>query len=165
MDRESFNKKLISSLRGAMYDFSESEVHKQLDKLFNQESVVRLCYPLGEIVGAEKFYTEILGCKTGNREKGKWVDIDFWGNELTLHQTKMKLPRERHDVDMGNVPVPHFGVHLKKEVFEKIKLNLETKKISYIDKPYTRFKGTKFEQNTFFIEDPNGNVLELKTFG
>ena len=29
----------------------------------------------------------------------------------------MKLPRERHDVDMGNVPVPHFGVHLKKEVF------------------------------------------------
>ena len=43
--------------------------------------------------------------------------------------------------------------------------NLETKKISYIDKPYTRFKGTEFEQNTFFIEDPNGNVLELKTFG
>ena len=36
--------------------------------------------------------------------------------------------------------------------------------INFIDKPYTRFKGTKFEQNTFFIEDPNGNVLELKTF-
>ena len=124
-----------------------------------------LALPAGDIETAEKFYTEILGCKTGNREKGKWVDIDFWGNELTLHQTKMKLPRERHDVDMGNVPVPHFGVNLKKEVFDKIKLNLETKKISYIDKPYTRFKGTKFEQNTFFIEDPNGNVLELKTFG
>ena len=31
-------------------------------------------------------------------------------------------------------------------------------------KPYTRFKGTDFEQNTFFVEDPNGNVLELKTF-
>ena len=124
-----------------------------------------LALPAGDIETAEKFYTEVLGCKTGNREKGKLVDIDFWGNELTLHQTKMKLPRERHDVDMGNVPVPHFGVHLKKEVFEKIKLNLETKKISYIDKPYTRFKGTEFEQNTFFIEDPNGNVLELKTFG
>ena len=66
---------------------------------------------------------------------------------------------------MGNVPVPHFGVHLKKEVFEHIKSNLESKNISYIDKPYTRFKGTKFEQNTFFIEDPHGNVLELKTFG
>jgi len=124
-----------------------------------------LALPAGDLQETEKFYTEILGCKTGNREKGKWVDIDFWGNELTLHQTKIKLPRERHDVDMGNVPVPHFGVHLKKEVFEHIKSNLESKNISYLDKPYTRFKGTKFEQNTFFIEDPHGNVLELKTFG
>ncbi len=123
-----------------------------------------LALPAGDLQKTERFYTEILGCKTGNREKDKWVDIDFWGNELTLHQTKMKLPRERHDVDMGNVPVPHFGVHLKKEIFNKIKSNLESKNISYIDKPYTRFKGTKFEQNTFFIEDPNGNVLELKTF-
>ena len=103
-----------------------------------------------------------MGCKTGNREKGKWVDIDFWGNELTLHQTKMKLPRERHDVDMGNVPVPHFGVHLKKKFLTKLNQILRANKINYIDKPYTRFKGTKFEQNTFFIEDPNGNVLELK---
>ncbi len=123
-----------------------------------------LALPAGDLRVTEKFYTEILGCKIGNREKNKWVDIDFWGNELTLHQTKMKLPRERHDVDMGNVPVPHFGVHLKKDVFEKIKTKLVENKISYIDKPYTRFKGTKFEQNTFFIEDPNGNVLELKTF-
>ena len=80
---------------------------------------------------------------------------------MTLHQTKMKLPRERHDVDMGNVPVPHFGVHQKKK-FLTVSKNLEANNISYIDKPYTRFKGTKFEQNTFFIEDPNGNVLELK---
>ena len=53
---------------------------------------------------------------------------------------------------------------LKKDVFNKIKANIEANKINYIDKPYTRFEGTEFEQNTFFIEDPNGNVLELKTF-
>jgi hypothetical protein len=123
-----------------------------------------LALPAGDIDSTLKFYTEILGCKTGNREKGKWVDIDFWGNELTLHQTKMKLPRERHDVDMGNVPIPHFGVHLDKDIFNRIKSNLKSNNISFIDKPYTRFEGTKFEQNTFFIEDPNGNVLELKTF-
>jgi extradiol dioxygenase family protein len=123
-----------------------------------------LALPAGDIENTLKFYTDILGCKTGNGEKGKWVDIDFWGNELTLHQTKMKLPRERHDVDMGNVPIPHFGVHLDKEIFNRIKSNLKSNKINFIDKPYTRFEGTKFEQNTFFIEDPNGNVLELKTF-
>ena len=118
-------------------------------------SSFHLAIPAGDLKKAETFYKDILGCKTGNREDGKWIDIDFWGNELTLHQTSMKLPRERHDVDMGQVPVPHFGVHLKKDVFNKI---------NYIDKPYTRFEGTEFEQNTFFIEDPNGNVLELKTF-
>jgi uncharacterized protein len=123
-----------------------------------------LALPAGDIDNTLKFYTEVLGCKIGNREKGKWVDIDFWGNELTLHQTKMKLPRERHSVDMGNVPIPHFGVHLEKSIFNRIRSNLKSNNIDFIDKPYTRFEGTKFEQNTFFIEDPNGNVLELKTF-
>ena len=46
-----------------------------------------LAIPAGDLKKAEAFYTDILGCKTGNREDGKWVDIDFWGNELTLHQT------------------------------------------------------------------------------
>ena len=90
--------------------------------------------------------------------------MDFWGNELTLHKTETKLPRERHDVDMGKVPVPHFGVHLNPDVFAKIKSNIEAHdKVNYLDNPYTRFKGQKEEQETFFIEDPHGNVLELKT--
>ena len=33
----------------------------------------------------------------------------------------------------------------------------------YYDEPYLRFKGTKYEQETFFIKDPNENVLEIKT--
>ena len=122
-----------------------------------------LALPAGDIKTTEKFYTEILGCKTGNREKGKWVDIDFWGNELTLHKTNMKLPSERHEVEMGSVPVPHFGVHLDPQIFEKIKQNLKKNNIDYLDKPYTRFKDKQEEQETFFIKDPHGNVLELKT--
>ena len=122
-----------------------------------------LAVPAGDLSIATNFYEKILGCKLGNREDGKWIDVDFWGNELTLHKTQMKLPNERHDVDMGNVPVPHFGVHLKKDVFNKIKENLKANNIKYLDEPYVRFKGRKEEQETFFIEDPHGNILELKT--
>ena len=122
-----------------------------------------LAVPAGDLSIATNFYEKILGCKLGNKEDGKWIDVDFWGNELTLHKTQMKLPNERHDVDMGNVPVPHFGVHLKKDVFNKIKENLKANNIKYLDEPYTRFKGRKEEQETFFIEDPHGNILELKT--
>ena len=122
-----------------------------------------LAVPAGDLGVATKFYVDVLGCKLGNREEDKWVDVDFWGNELTLHKTEMKLPNERHDVDMGNVPVPHFGVHLDQEVFNKIKENLQSNNIKYLDEPYIRFKGKKEEQETFFIKDPHGNILELKT--
>ena len=123
-----------------------------------------LAIPAGDLDVATSFYQNILGCKLGNREEGKWVDVDFWGNELTLHKTHTKLPKERHDVDMGSVSIPHFGAHLDKEVFEKIKANLKKNNIKYFDEPYVRFKGREEEQETFFLEDPHGNVLELKTF-
>ena len=122
-----------------------------------------LAIPAGDLIIATKFYTDILGCKLGNGEGGKWIDVDFWGNELTLHKTDMKLPNERHHVDMGNVAVPHFGVHLDPTVFDKIKENLKTNNIKYLDEPYTRFKDKKEQQETFFIKDPHGNILELKT--
>ena len=122
-----------------------------------------LAIPAGDLSVATKFYVDVLGCKLGNGEADKWIDVDFWGNELTLHKTDMKLPNERHDVDMGNVPVPHFGVHLDKGVFNKIKENLKSNNIKYLDEPYTRFKDKKEQQETFFIKDPHGNILELKT--
>jgi len=37
------------------------------------------------------------------------------------------------------------------------------KNIKFIDPPYVRFKGEKKEQETMFIEDPNGNCMEIKT--
>ena len=122
-----------------------------------------LAVPAGDLTDSVHFYEKVLGCKLGNREEGKWIDVDFWGNELTLHKTNMKLPNERHDVDMGSVPVPHFGVHLDRPIFDKIRKNLKTNNIEYLDEPYTRFKDKKEQQETFFIKDPHGNILELKT--
>ena len=122
-----------------------------------------LAIPAGEIKTALAFYCDILGCKTGNQEEGHWIDINFWGNELTLHETKTKQVRERHAVDMGDVCVPHFGVHLEPNDFDEVKKRIEASDLDYMDNPYRRFKGSKFEQETFFVEDPNGNVLEIKT--
>ena len=73
------------------------------------------------------------------------------------------LYNERHDVDMGNVSVPHFGVHLSRKDFDTLKQRLKDNGTKYYDEPYLRFKGTKYEQETFFVKDPNENVLEIKT--
>ena len=111
---------------------------------------------------AKKFYSETLGCRLDNSAQ-EWADVDFWGNELTLHASEHKLDNERHDVDMGNVSVPHFGIHLSRKDFDALKQRLKDKGAKYYDEPYLRFKGTKYEQETFFVKDPNENILEIKT--
>jgi len=60
LDRHTKNKKLISELRLSMYNFNESSVRKVLEKLLISEAVLHLCYPLGEIVGAENFYMKVF---------------------------------------------------------------------------------------------------------
>ena len=127
-----------------------------------------LAIPAGDLDTALNFYCDVLGCDRGKAEikyPDAWADINFWGNELTLHATdpQKKIEGKRHNVDMGNVSVPHFGVHLDQENFKKLKERLIQKKVRFIDPPYVRFKGEEKEQETMFIEDPNGNCMEIKT--
>ena len=122
-----------------------------------------LAIPAGDLHNAIHFYCSVLGCTKGNSEINNWQDINFWGNELTLHSSSCTQTGERHNVDMGNVSVPHFGVHLEAEEFKDLKERIKQNNIEFIDEPYIRFKGEVLEQETMFIEDPNGNVLEIKT--
>ena len=126
-----------------------------------------LAIPVGEDLDkAIEFYCNVLGCKKGNFEDSpidSWCDIDFWGNELTLHASSCTQNSESHDVDMGMVLVPHFGVHLDAEEFQSLKGKLLQENVEFVDKPYIRFEGDVLEQETMFIKDPSGNILELKT--
>ena len=126
-----------------------------------------LAIPAGDLHNAIYFYCNILGCTKGNSETkppDAWCDINFWGNELTLHASSWhKQTGERHNVDMGAVLVPHFGVHLEANEFKDLKEKLLQENVEFVDKPYIRFEGDVLEQETMFIKDPNGNILELKT--
>ena len=93
--------------------------------------------PAGDLKVAIDFYVNVLGCEKGNSEfnyPDAWCDINFWGNELTLHSSEEheKPEAKRHHVDMGNVTVPHFGVHLEPEVFAKLKERLAEHNIEYL---------------------------------
>ena len=125
-----------------------------------------LAIPAGDLHNTIYFYCNILGCTKGNSEikpPDSWCDINFWGNELTLHASSCKQTGEQHNVDMGNVSVPHFGVHLDTEEFKSLKEKLLQENVEFVDKPYIRFEGDVLEQETMFIKDPTGNVLEFKT--
>ena len=130
-------------------------------------NVFHLAIPAGDLHNAIHFYCDVLGCTKGNSEikpPDAWCDINFWGNELTLHASSWhKQTGERHNVDMGAVLVPHFGVHLEANEFKDLKEKLLQENVEFVDKPYIRFEGDVLEQETMFIKDPNGNILELKT--
>jgi|TARA_B110000263_G_scaffold46648_1_gene38740 extradiol dioxygenase family protein len=123
-----------------------------------------LAVPVLDLVEATSFYCDFLACTPGSCEAKKWQDINFWGNELTLHYSNNSNFRERHNVDMGEVCVPHFGIHLIREDFNQLKERIiNNKNIAFFDDPYLRFLNDPREQETFFIEDPSKNVIEIKT--
>ena len=129
-------------------------------------SKFHLAIPVKSIDESKEFYCEFLGCEEGNFEEGKWQDINFWGNELTLHNAGVDelTHSHRHHVDMGDVCVPHFGIHLSNSDFQEVKQRIENSdEYSFLDAPYLRFKGGYREQETFFIRDPSGNAIEIKT--
>ena len=120
----------------------------------------------GDLSVTVPWYQTVLGCKLDMSEEGKWQDIDFWGNELTLHATSPRhgkdSERERLSVDMGDVCIPHFGIHLPLYQYNVIK-DMVQSRAKFLDTPYTRFDNTSYQQETFFVEDPNYNVLEIKS--
>jgi hypothetical protein len=129
-------------------------------------NVFHLAVEGGDLKITLPFYTDMLGCTLGPNEDGKWQDIDFWGNELTLHSSEPRqtksVDRQRHDVDMGAVCIPHFGIHLPWDIYIKVKKSVENS-VGFLDTPYIRFEGKDTQQETFFVEDPNFNVLEIKS--
>ena len=94
-----------------------------------------LAIPAGNIKTALGFYCDILGCETGNQEEGRWIDINFWGNELTLHETKTKQVRERHDVIRVMFVFRILVFTLKLEILLKLKKELRRVKSTILTIP------------------------------
>jgi len=125
-----------------------------------------LAIPVKDLFVTRKFYKEVLECKEG-RSAEKWVDFDFFGHQLVLHEKSDMASKDRrssNEVDGHDVPVPHFGVVLDWENWIKLSERLKAQNIKFIIDPYIRFEGEVGEQATMFFLDPEGNALEFKAF-
>ena len=122
-----------------------------------------LAIPVHDLKVARNFYSKILGFSEG-RLSDSWIDYNFFGHQLVLHETKELTKSNKNIVDGHGVPIPHFGVVLTMEDWNTFKNKLVSKKIKFIIEPYIRFKNTNGEQATMFFLDPSGNSLEFKAF-
>lgn len=123
-----------------------------------------LAVPVKNLAKSRAFYTEVLNFEEG-RSSSHWVDYDFFGHQFVIHESADYHFDEAYgEVDAHQVPVPHFGVVLPWEVFDRFAEHLKKKEIQFIIEPYTRFKNKPSEQKTMFFKDPSGNALEFKSF-
>jgi extradiol dioxygenase family protein len=127
-------------------------------------SPFHLAVPVSNLEACRTFYRDILGCEEG-RSSDHWVDFNFFGHQFVIHY-KPTSNEELHTntVDGKAVPVPHFGVVLPWDEFEKFANKLKSNNIEFVIEPYIRFKGQVGEQATMFFLDPSGNALEFKSF-
>ena len=125
-----------------------------------------LAIPVLDLAACRTFYREVLGCTEG-RSAERWVDFNFFGHQLVIHQVPaptVVAAQDSNPVDGHNVPVPHFGVVLDWDDWTALAQKLTAQKMEFVIKPYIRFKGEVGEQATMFFLDPDKNALEFKAF-
>lgn len=123
-----------------------------------------LAIPVKNLELCRTFYREVLQCKEG-RSDTHWVDFDFFGHQLVIHQKDDFEPQQiSNPVDGHDVPVPHFGVVLNMKEWNLLSQRLKNNGTKFMIEPTIRFKGKPGEQATLFFKDPEGNALEFKAF-
>jgi extradiol dioxygenase family protein len=121
-----------------------------------------LAFPVDDLAAARRFYGELLGCPEG-RSADHWVDFDLHGHQIVAHLAPGAVgARASSAVDGDDVPVPHFGLVLPKETWERLAEQLTDAGVEFVIPPTVRFEGEPGEQATMFLLDPAGNALEFK---
>ena len=127
-----------------------------------------LSFLVQDLDETRRFYADVLGCEIG-RSSDVWLDFSLFGHQMSAHlrPDAVVAARDGNFAQRGGrtVPIPHFGVVLLRDEWEKLSKKLESNPaIDWIERPTIRFKGKPGEQATLFIRDPSGNAIEFKGF-
>jgi hypothetical protein len=121
-----------------------------------------LAFTVDDLDAARRFYGDLLGCPEG-RSAEHWVDFNLYGHQIVAHLAPdTARARATNPVDGQEVPVPHFGLVLSKDEWERLAERLTDADVEFVIPPTVRFEGEPGEQATMFFLDPAGNALEFK---
>ncbi|MBT7952512.1 MAG: glyoxalase [Gammaproteobacteria bacterium] len=121
-----------------------------------------------DIDEARDFYGVKMALPEG-RSADKWIDFNMFGHQFVTHLNLEigkhgKVSNISNPVDGHGVPVPHCGVVMHFDDWEKLADKVSVFISDFIIEPYIRFKGETGEQGCMFFTDPSGNALEFKAF-
>ncbi|WP_026305057.1 VOC family protein [Microbulbifer variabilis] len=113
-----------------------------------------LSFVVPDLEKAREFYVNLLGCAVG-RDTGEWIDIIFYGHQITIHQEKDGMVAK---------PIDHFGPLLEKKQWSEILALLKDNSIPFVLEPLVRGEDSENEAGKFVVKDPAGNLLEFKYY-
>lgn len=122
-----------------------------------------MAFTVKDLAETERFYCQLLGCAKG-RQAERWLDINFFGHQLSAHLGPVSPPEAFNTVDGKQVPTRHFGAILPMQEWKALRDRLAPHNLRYVIAPYIRFEGKIGEQATMFFLDPSGNAIEIKGF-
>jgi extradiol dioxygenase family protein len=119
--------------------------------------ILHLSLPVRDLEESKAFYVELLGCGLG-RERDEYIDIWFYGLQLSLHEQPDQL------LDATATGCRHFGVTLTRAALDELLARLDAGGVDWVDRVTTDYPGTPQEQTKAKVRDPSGNVIECKSY-
>ena len=113
-----------------------------------------LSFSVPNLDETKNFYINLLGCEIG-RDTGKWIDVLFFGHQITIHQTPEGIP---------SISLDHFGVVLSKQDWLDISNKISSCDVTFELNPTIKEEGTTTESGKFIVKDPASNILEFKYY-
>ena len=113
-----------------------------------------LSFVVSDLDAVRGFYVDVLGCEIG-RDLGDWIDILFFGHQLTIHQENDREPA---------VAIDHFGLILDKPTWLGVAETCKTHSIEFAMDPRIIGEGTESESGKYVVFDPAGNHIEFKYY-
>ncbi len=108
------------------------------------------------IEGSVEFFAGLLGAKVLHRDPSGYVNIDFFGSQITLKENVAVIP---------NLPDFHFGVNLGLAEFDRLSAKLLSQGRKYVVmEPEVWDSGTPLERKKMYLKCPTGYLVELKGY-
>ena len=127
------------------------------------ETSFHMSLPCLSVNATKKFYINQIGASVG-RMTQNWVDINLFGHQLTfIKAEKFNFNNPNYVFEGKILPSFHFGVIVDVDVWKKIYAKLNDQELELVNQT-TFLKDKKGEHSSFFIKDPNGFMLEFKSF-
>lgn len=116
------------------------------------QPIFHLSFPVRDLEEGVAYYARMFGAVPGRREQA-WADIALFGAQLTLQHVPGDvldpMPRSRH-----------FGATLGWSEWESLVAPLS----DFVEPPRIDYQGTEHEQAKAMVQDPSGNLIELKAY-